>query len=142
MTGIQGIRQQLAQIQLQGGTPKEQTDKYRTVLDQIHKADDHQFKADGLKAYVESIVNENVSLVISRQLLTEVSNSLITLPVEMSKDVSHFTLERIQPRVVSFEEQVGLIRQHLANIYENENRWRDAAQVLVSMNDDLYQIID
>ena len=43
--------------------------------------------------------------------------------------MSHFTLEVVQPRVISFEEQVGCIRQHLADIYEREHNWRQAAQV-------------
>ena len=54
-----------------------------------------------------AVVNETVSLVISRQLLTEVSNHLSTLSDEVSKKVSHFMIEKVQPRVVSFEEQVS-----------------------------------
>lgn len=32
--------------------------------------------------------------------------------------------------MISFEEQVATIRQHLASIYEREERWKDAASVL------------
>lgn len=39
----------------------------------------------------------------------------------------------MQPRVISFEEQVASIRQHLAAIYEREQNWRDAANVLVGI---------
>ena len=85
--------------------------------------------ADGLKAFIEAIVNENVSLVISRQLLTDVATELVKIEDSVSKAVSHFTLEVVQPRVISFEEQVGCIRQHLADIYEREHNWRQAAQV-------------
>lgn len=80
-----------------------------------------------------TVVNENVSLVISRQLLTEVSQHLPSLPTSVSKAVSHFTLEKVHPRVVSFEEQVASIRQHLALIYESEQLWKEAAQVLVGI---------
>lgn len=55
-----------------------------------------------------TVVNENVSLVISRQLLTDVGSNLTKLPDDVSKVVSHFTLDKVQPRVVSFEEQVCL----------------------------------
>ena len=61
---------------------------------------------DGLKAFIEAIVNENVSLVISRQLLTDVATELVKIEDSVSKAVSHFTLEVVQPRVISFEEQV------------------------------------
>jgi hypothetical protein len=40
---------------------------------------------------------------------------------------------QVQPRVISFEEQVASIRQHLADIYEKKQCWRDAANVLVGI---------
>ncbi len=52
------------------------------------------------------MVNENVSLVISRQLLTDFCAHILNLPDGTAKAVCHFTLEKIQPRVISFEEQV------------------------------------
>lgn len=78
-------------------------------------------------------MNENVSLVISRQILTDVSSNLINLPDDISKVVSHYTLDKVQPRVISFEEQVASIRQHLADIYERTQNWREAAGVLVGI---------
>ena len=53
-----------------------------------------------------SVVNENVSLVISRQLLTDFCNHLLQLDDPVAKQVAHFTLEKVQARVISFEEQV------------------------------------
>lgn len=78
-------------------------------------------------------MNEHVSLVISRQILTEVGTHLCTLPDEFSKLVSHFTLDKVHPRVISFEEQVASIRQHLAQIYERNSEWNAAAFVLVGI---------
>lgn len=52
------------------------------------------------------VANENVSLVISRQILSEFCGQLGDLPDAVSKEVAHYTLEKVQPRVVSFEEQV------------------------------------
>ena len=83
--------------------------------------------------FVEAIINERVSLVISRQVLNDVSMQLNKLPDEESKQLSQFTLDKLQPRVVSFEEQVAGIRQHLADIYERSQMWRDAALVLVGI---------
>jgi hypothetical protein len=42
--------------------------------------------------------------------LIEVSSTLAKLEDSVSKAVSHFTLEIVQPRVISFEDQVGSIR--------------------------------
>lgn len=61
-----------------------------------------------IKVFVEAIVNENVSLVISRQLLTDVGNRLAEMKDDLvAKDISHFTLDIVQPRVISFEDQVN-----------------------------------
>lgn len=79
------------------------------------------------------VVNENVSLVISRQVLTDVGNRLPMLQDEISKAISHYALDKVQPRVISFEEQVASIRQHLADIYERNQNWREAANVLVGI---------
>ena len=86
-----------------------------------------------MKLFIEAIVNENVSLVISRQILTEFGNHLTKLPDDVAKIVSHFTLDKVQPRNISFEEQVAGIRQHLAGIYERNQCWKDAANVLVGI---------
>ncbi|GIY79652.1 COP9 signalosome complex subunit 4 [Caerostris darwini] len=99
------VKQLLASLSGLGGTPKDQADRYRGVLDNIVKATGIEL-VEGLQSFVESIVNENVSLVISRQLLTDVGTHLTKLPDDVSKAVSHFTLDKVQPRVVSFEEQV------------------------------------
>ncbi|XP_070545182.1 COP9 signalosome complex subunit 4-like isoform X1 [Ptychodera flava] len=126
------VKQQLSALAAAGGSHKDVADKYRKILDAILKKKGKDLIA-GLKSFVEAMVNENVSLVISRQILTDCCNHLAKLPDDISKEVSHFTLDKVQPRVISFEEQVASVRQHLAEIYEREQRWRDAANVLVGI---------
>ncbi|XP_035731559.1 COP9 signalosome complex subunit 4-like [Vespa mandarinia] len=139
MVTVAAVRQQLANLAHSGGSHKDQAEKYRSILDAIlASANSNQTQANGelvdaLKAFIEAIVNENVSLVISRQVLTDVSSRLLSLPDEISKAVSHYTLDKVQPRVISFEEQVASIRQHLADIYERNQNWREAANVLVGI---------
>ncbi|XP_014610065.1 PREDICTED: COP9 signalosome complex subunit 4 [Polistes canadensis] len=139
MVTVAAVRQQLANLIHSGGSHKDQAEKYRSILDAIlASANSNQTQGNGelveaLKVFIESIVNENVSLVISRQVLTDVSTRLQTLPDEISKAVSHYTLDKVQPRVISFEEQVASIRQHLADIYERNQNWREAANVLVGI---------
>ncbi|KAK2580734.1 hypothetical protein KPH14_011362 [Odynerus spinipes] len=139
MVTVAAVRQQLANLAHSGGSHKDQAEKYRAILDAIlSSANTNQAQANGelveaLKVFIEAIVNENVSLVISRQVLTDVSSRLLSLPDEISKAVSHYTLDKVQPRVISFEEQVASIRQHLADIYERNQNWREAANVLVGI---------
>lgn len=97
------------------------------------KLEDDDCLVEGLKALIETIVHENVSLVISRQLLSEISCHVPKLSDEIGKAVCSFALGKIQPRVISFEEQVATVRQHLADIYEREQCWKEAANVLVGI---------
>ncbi|RZF43818.1 hypothetical protein LSTR_LSTR006359 [Laodelphax striatellus] len=123
---------QLLSLANTGGSHKDQAEKYRNILDGLLKGTGTEL-VEGLKIFIEAIVNENVSLVISRQILTDISVHLTILPDEISKAVSHYTLDKVQPRVISFEEQVASIRQHLALIYEREQNWHEAAIVLVGI---------
>ncbi|CAB1352183.1 unnamed protein product [Coregonus sp. 'balchen'] len=127
-----GVRQELAQLMNSSGSHKDLAGKYRQILEKAIQFTDAE-QLESLKAFVEAMVNENVSLVISRQLLTDFCTNIPSLPDSTAKSVYHFTLEKIQPRVISFEEQVASIRQHLSTIYEKEEDWRNAAQVLVGI---------
>ena len=57
--------------------------------------------------HCSTVVNENVSLVISRQILGDFAAQLEHLSDPDAKSVAHFTLEKIHTRVISFEEQVN-----------------------------------
>lgn len=83
--------------------------------------------------YYQLVVNEHVSLVISRQLLSEVGGHLLNLGDTICKELSHFILDKVQPRAISFEEQVANLRKQLSQIYEREENWRESANVLVGI---------
>jgi len=53
-----------------------------------------------------SALQENVSVVVSRQLVSDVAAALKTLDAITVKDISNFTLNNLQTRAISFEEQV------------------------------------
>ena len=101
----------LTQLATSGGSHRDLADKYRAVLESILPLGEDEL-VDGLKAFIEAIVNENVSLVISRQLLSEVATHLTKVEDSISKAVSHYTLEIVQPRVISFEDQVSTGMDH------------------------------
>jgi len=131
---VSTLRSQLTALSTGGASHRELGEKYRSILDSVLTWKETDL-VEGLKAFIEAIINENVSLVISRQLLSDVVSNLSTKMNDdaVSKAVSHYTLEVVQPRVISFEDQVGSIRQHLADIYEREQNWRWAAEVLVGI---------
>lgn len=123
---------QLASLSHSGGSHKDVTDKYRGILEGVLKTGGGEL-VPSLQAFVEALVNENVSLVISRQLLADFCSHLSKLDDEIAMQVAHYTLDKVHTRVISFEEQVATIRQHLADIYERQQQWREAASVLVGI---------
>jgi COP9 signalosome complex subunit 4 len=55
------------------------------------------------------VVSDDVPLVASRQLLQIFAQELGQLEPDAHKEIAHYALAQIQPRVVSFEEQVSCL---------------------------------
>ena len=79
--------------------------RYSSLLDTIFACPEPDM-LEGVRLFVRHVVNENVSLVISRQLLSELSSHMLRLPDSTGQQVALFVLETVQPRAISFEEQV------------------------------------
>jgi COP9 signalosome complex subunit 4 len=103
---LSSLRSQLTSLSGGGVSHRDLGERYRAILDSILTWKETDL-VEGLKAFIEAIINENVSLVISRQLLSEVGQHLSKMADDaVSKAVSHYTLDVVQPRVISFEDQV------------------------------------
>ncbi|KAF9367722.1 hypothetical protein CPC16_006085, partial [Podila verticillata] len=119
------------------GLATNQKDKikgYQDLLAAIlEHQDDHATATAHLELFVTAATEESVGLVVSRQALTDLTAAVegaAQLPAENKKRVYKHALDKVQGRVVSFEEQVSSIRNNLASIYEDEEDWAEAAQVL------------
>lgn len=126
------VKQMWNSLSSAGGSHKDITGKYREILEKVFKFQEPAL-TEGLKTFIEAVVHESVSLVVSRQILTELCNHIPNMESSTAKEVSHFVLDKLQPRAISFEEQVASIRKHLAKIYEEGQQWRDAARVLTGI---------
>lgn len=71
--GLPSIQLEIAKISSSSLYHKDQAEKFRAILDGILKIEDSEGLVEGLKVLIESIVHENVSLVISRQIFSEIS---------------------------------------------------------------------
>nr|GAT59451.1 constitutive photomorophogenic 8 [Mycena chlorophos] len=91
--------------------------------------------ASDLRALVDTVVNtDSVGLVVGRQVLSELVKILgdgVVKDVELRKTLVQETLAVIQPKIVSYEEQVNILRFQLADILEEEEEWSEAARVLM-----------
>ncbi|KAF9082154.1 hypothetical protein BGX29_008358 [Mortierella sp. GBA35] len=89
-----------------------------------------------LEQFINAATHDSVGLVVSRQVLSDVTaavDATTHLSSESKARMYKHALDRVQSRVVSFEEQVSAIRMHLATIYESEEDWAEAAQVLMGI---------
>lgn len=122
-------------LNLKGLSHKELIDKYKSVLEQVIRVENASERLEEMKSFIDLLINESVGLVVSRQLFADLSTTLTTMSSdaaskEDAKTVANYALEKIQPRAISFEDQVTSFRQLLADIYESESDWRRAATIL------------
>ncbi|EGC37050.1 proteasome component region PCI domain-containing protein [Dictyostelium purpureum] len=111
------------------GDHKVKTEKYKSILQQLIE----QKQIAPLKTFITHLTDESTQLVISRTILLQLTQLYKTLPEDMQMEISNFVLERIQNRVVAFEEQVSEIRYNLAKLYEGQENWREAARSLIAI---------
>ena len=96
----------------------------------VFQIEDSQERNEGVCSLIDEIINENVGLVISRQLFGDICLMLVKVSTDEAKSLAQYALDKIQPRAISFEEQVTSYRQLLAEIYEREGDWKKAASML------------
>lgn len=83
------------------------------------------------------VLNEEVQLIISRSVLQAFATAAQQLDAQESDWISStiiFCLEKIKPRVVSFEESDAGLRKHLAEIHICHAEYIDAGRVLAAIN--------
>ncbi|KAF0914256.1 hypothetical protein E2562_027820 [Oryza meyeriana var. granulata] len=107
---------------------RQKIEQYRHILSSVLSPSPPDISQ--AKRFLDHMVSDEVPLVVSRQLLQTFAQELGRLEPEAQKEVAHYALTQIQPRVVSFEEQVVVIREKLAELYESEQQWSKAAQML------------
>lgn len=123
------VAAKLSSIASSGSDQKAKTEEYKALLAQTFSAKD----VDGLAAFVEHIASENTPLVISRVVLQEYALGLPQLDPEQHVKVAQIAIEKIQPRVVAFEDQISVIRENLSKVFEENEQWVEAAKILIGI---------
>ncbi|KAI3437752.1 hypothetical protein D9Q98_000200 [Chlorella vulgaris] len=109
---------------------KTKSDQYRGILEQAVSQGD----AAACRRFVDHVLSDAVPLVLSRQLLLAFSQRLQQLAPDVQQEVSTYALEKVQPRAVSYEEQVSAIREQLSALYEQQEEWSKAAHTLAGID--------
>ncbi|KAG8832913.1 hypothetical protein FRC17_000355 [Serendipita sp. 399] len=126
----------------------DQLAKLATITVQRNKATAYQElfeknlgNKENLIKLVKNVVTEDhVGLVIGRQIISELVKALETKQIsndETRREIIEKTLEILQPRIVSYDEQVTSLRLQMAEFLEAEEDWTGAARVLMGIQPDV-----
>eukprot|EP01090_Pellita_catalonica_P000623 TRINITY_DN10429_c0_g1_i1.p1 TRINITY_DN10429_c0_g1~~TRINITY_DN10429_c0_g1_i1.p1 ORF type:complete len:388 (+),score=83.39 TRINITY_DN10429_c0_g1_i1:58-1221(+) len=110
-----------------------QIGQYKDVLTGLFAAP----KPAEFKTFVDHMVSEDTALVVSRQILSIYAKQLKELEAEIHKEVAQYSLTKMDARLVAFEEQDSIIRENLADVYEEEENWNEAATLLRGIQVDI-----
>jgi len=122
------VKAKLAQIS--GNDQKSRTDEYKALLAQVLAS----AKLPDIQLWIDHMASDSTPLIISRVVLQEFATSLVNLNADLHVEVAQYAIEKLTPRVVAFEEQLGIVREHLSGIYEERQEWTDAAKVLAGIS--------
>lgn len=150
---MSSVRDTVIELATQSGgvPPSERLQRCRELLQQLTR--DIVQNVEDVKAYARAMVEETVSLVISRPMLTELARGLSAAVTQGAEtwttaggngeeqaarkatmaDVGETLLQLLQPRLSNFEEQASVVRVALADIYELDEDWQKCAQILASI---------
>ncbi len=85
-----------------------------------------------LSAWLDAVLGS--PQLVARQALTEFSAQLNSIKDhELRKDSLSLSLNKLQPRVTSFEEQVWTLGESYADLLEGEEEYPEAAKVLIGL---------
>ncbi|KAG6890351.1 hypothetical protein C0992_002176 [Termitomyces sp. T32_za158] len=127
---------QLAQISALN--QKDKGPAFVALIPEILSCSDPSRLVADLHKLVDTVVNQDsVGLVVGRQVLSELVKILgegSIKDAELRRRVVEDTLSTVQPRIVSYEEQVNILRFQLADLHEEQEDWSDSARVLMGIS--------
>lgn len=125
------IASALAKIE---NTSKPQHDKpsaYNDVLNLIRSCSHSSQISTDLSAFIDSILGESLGIVAARPLLASAVDAIKSIASTDDRiAVGTHALRALESRVVSFEEQDALIRETLADAYQERDDYVEAAKML------------
>lgn len=109
---------------------KQRTEGYKAALSKLLASP----TTSDCQVFVDHMLNADVPLVISRPILQHFVLAIPSLPPSCKREVALSTLTKMQPREVSFEEQLTALRELAAALLEETQDWSEAARVLAQID--------
>lgn len=112
---------------------------YNNLLSEIVSSSSEHELAQDLIYYLDSILNEELSIVAARPLLDSFIDVLRKLKPEIKVKVGQHAVNLVQSRSTSIEDQDAQIREILADAYEYQEEYAAAARALQGIHLDSSQ---
>lgn len=121
----------LAELEDLSKTQHDKPAAYNKILDQLRSRLHYPQIAADLSAFIDSVLGETLGIVVARSLLDSSLLVLKSLPNTQSRvTVGTHVLSVLEPRIGSFEEQDASIREILADAYQAQDEYLEAAKML------------
>ena len=130
-TASESIISALAELEDLSASQHDKPAAYNQILDQLRLRLDHPQIAADLSAFIDSVLGETLGIVAARPLLDSSILVIRSLPSTQARvTVGTHVLSVLEPRVGSFEEQDASIREILAEAYQAQEEYLEAAKML------------
>ena len=104
---------------------------YNDLLEKIIATPDKAHLGSSLTAFIDSILGDNLGIVNARPLLKTAVEAIRSISdIDNKISAGNHALQTLEPRVVSFEEQDATIREVLADAYQENDEFLEAARML------------
>ncbi|KAK6359926.1 hypothetical protein TWF696_001053 [Orbilia brochopaga] len=129
------VKSSLAEIVSSSASQSDKITPLQTLLSEILTSSTPDQLTPNLTTFIDTVLNDPITLITSRPVMADLVNSLSKLPNDnpSKKDVLVYLIEALRPRVVSYEESDTLCREQLADIYEADNDNTAAANTLMAI---------
>ena len=130
----QAIIDELHKLEDSSNSQEVKSTAYRQLLDQIVARSVPDKVAPNLTAFLDSVLGESLGIVVARPLLSVYVDAIKSLSNPLVKiDCGKRALQSLESRVASFEDQDVSIRQILADVFQEQEDFIEAAKVLQGM---------
>ncbi|KAJ3374141.1 hypothetical protein GGF31_008357 [Allomyces arbusculus] len=125
--------------QIAGLPAKDKPTAYRDLTAALFTPNSPHLAA--IPANVDSLLNDLVSdggpgLVVARPVANDLVAAMVdatTVDTSTKRRLYEIVIDRLTPRLVSFEDPVALAREKLSAILEDEEEWTEAARMLMNI---------
>lgn len=95
--------------------------------------------AENLVTYIDAVLSSSLGIIVIRNILASIIKSLSSVPPEVKVKVGKHLVEALQSQLASYEEQDAAVREILAEGYEAEEDYSEAAKALQGIHLDSTQ---